>query len=225
MTINMWTAFKDGGFVFGNYFLLQTLDITSAIVLCQLIAEYNFANNNGLAYKEYFLIDSLRLQKVLGIAEDELFEVINYLKSLGVITCLNAFMENSFLVIIHEDNIVQLLNEQKEMTAYPKWDWKLKEAQNPIKQNSFCPVLKEIINTISNFKIPTVVFVITNILILEYLEEGYELKVSENLFCKLEGILNNPNFTPMDFFFFIKRELEQLKLSYNEIPFDGKNVD
>lgn len=225
MTINMWTAFKDGGFVFGNYFLLQTLDITSAIVLCQLIAEYNFANNNGLACNEQFLIDSLRLQKVLGFDEDELIEAINNLQSLGVITCWNAFMENSFLARIHEDNVVQLLSKQKEMTAYPKWDWKLKEAQNPIKPNNFCPVLKEIINTISNFKIPTVVFVITNIFILRYLEEGCELKVSENLFCKLEGILNNPNFAPMNFFFFIKRELELLKLSNNEIPFDGKNVD
>ena len=212
MTIKAWSNFKEGGFVFANYFLLQTLDTLTAIVLCQLIAEYNFADNKELTHFQFFLTNVKRLTDVLGITKDELFDSLNYLVELKLLVFQKAYISDTLLIRINEESIIQLLQDARKDALYVEWDWELKETQNPTNlSNTFCPIVQQIIVILQNrAKIPMLFYSMINILILEREAENI-LKLSDDFIYKLIDCTKNSKFQPMDLFFFIKHELDSLE--------------
>lgn len=116
MTIDMWNQFKNNGFVFGSYTFLRCLDTITALVLCQIIAEYNHANNKKLNTDSLFLSDLNRMSDYLGLDMKDLKISLDELSYLGFISVWNSGIENTKLIYVSEKNIIKYKEQEEQKT-------------------------------------------------------------------------------------------------------------
>ncbi len=85
MTIKIFSELKKNGFLMVPYVLVQTLGADTTIVLVEIIAELNHAENLGLNYGDDFLLNKDRIANKLGIEFDNLEEILDELENLSFI--------------------------------------------------------------------------------------------------------------------------------------------
>ena len=134
-TIKCWGNYMDG-ILPVNFHLFQILSPEATIILCEILSEYKYACTNNLNMEEHFLVDFRRLADYLLIGDDMILEELATLEKYGLITACTPGMGNTLLVWVHEDRIIQFLEFCKTEYSPHKWDWGLKDTQNPRVQDT-----------------------------------------------------------------------------------------
>lgn len=204
MSINRWKDFTNKGFVFASYTFLRMFDMITAVVLCQLIAEYNHAFNNNLHIEKNFLINTMRLCDYLGISQEELQEAFKELEEEEFFFTRPTGINNTLLGSIELQNIINFKQEIENAKNLQSWDWGLINTQKPQWQTAeFKTSTFAIINFVEkNLKnpetIPTVVYVYCDFLIQQYEMNGKIFADITNLGDKLLETLTKQTFKPID---------------------------
>ena len=175
MDNKLWEKFTESDFLLGLYFpLLQTLDPEEVIVLCEIIAEYNYACANNFNIEENFLIDFKRFSDFLLLGDDVIIKALEKFQELELITFCTPIDDRTIFMWVREDNIITFLEYSKNEYMPHKWDWELKNAQNPEKQNvSFSEPISNLIQFIDNNmkspnKIPTITYIYCDMVLKFY---------------------------------------------------------
>jgi len=132
MTIDIWNDFKAGGFVMGVYTFLRALDTITALVLCQLISEYNHAYNNNLNYYDDFLCKPKRIIDFLGITYEELITALDELEDKNFLFYDNAYIEDTFIIMLFPSEIIKFKKDMERKYFFKAWDDGLISSQNPM---------------------------------------------------------------------------------------------
>ena len=219
MTIKSWTNFKNGGFILLSYSLLQNLDVITAIVLCEIMAEYNHAHNNNFNIGQRFLVNLKRMSDYLCLNFEEINNALNDLQDLDLIDYCFAGIENTILVWVKEDNIIKLKQEQERL--FHGWDWGLANCQNPKSaKTSFNKSTNALIQFVNdNMKnpeiIPMSVYVQCNLIFEEY---GFDFNcLYKKLFIyeDVYNCINNKDFIPIDLAFLVQDLCKKRKENEN----------
>lgn len=204
MTIELWKEFKRLGFVYVSYTFLRCFTAETAIVLCQLIAESNHANNKELCLGGFFLTDLNRMSKYLSITKDKIKEILTALKSKQFILMLDSGIEDVVLAALNQDSIIEYQQLKEEELMLHSWDWGLVNAQNPRGKNTtFCNsvlVLKNFVeqNIKNPENIPMVFFCYCNFRIKWFERSGMCFTDIENWQEEVLKTLNNNSFRVVD---------------------------
>lgn len=208
MTIKIWNDFKNGGFVLANYTFLRSLDVVSALVLCQLIAEYNYASNNHLNLSQYFLANLTRIKDYLGFTDEDLQWALKILEGQGFISVNPAGIDDTILIYIHEENIIEFKQEFEMDARLHEWNWGLLNVQNPRGHWNFESSTNVLIEFIEQHlknpeQIPAIVYVYCNCCIEVYEASGECFLDINDLEDELIAVLNRHDFQPMDIAIFV----------------------
>ncbi len=204
MTIKIWNDFLSGGFVMLNYSILCSLELVSAIVLCQIIAEYNHAHNKNLNLDKFFLVNLSRMSDYLYFDEECIVNALKELKNLDLIDFYDSKINNTILVWVNEDKIIQFKLQQECEKNLHKWDWGLLNSQNPKGEETYfnysTNVLVNIVNKNAKNpdKIPMVVYAFCNDLITRYENKGLKFLDIPDLANKLISCLSDKSFKPIN---------------------------
>ena len=229
MTINMWQDFKTNGFVFCIYTFLRCMNTFTALVLCQLIAEYNHANNECLNAGEYFFTDLSRIADYLGLDVETVKNSINELTTLNFIYTFDSGIENIILVCVEEENIVQFKQEQEHKKMFHTWDWGLKRIQNPTHRSthfekSTLLLMSFVEQHLKNPEtIPLCIYSFCNLVIKQYEVTGKNFEKIPELANNLYRIITDENFKAEDLCDFVYEActIDNNTSPYiDEIPFE-----
>ena len=191
MSIKIWNEFIREGIVMLNYYLLYGLDLVTAIVLCQIIAEYNHANNHNLNVQPYFLVNMQRMSDYLNLDVEEIVNALKNLLNLNLIGYSSSGIENTIIVLVKEDNIIDFVRQTKQDYSLHKWDWGLANVQNPKGQpTSFNNSTNALISFVNENMyrpetIPMVIYAFCNFKIELYEENGNDFLSIPNLSNKI----------------------------------------
>ena len=203
MAIKSWTDFKNGGFIFLSYILLQSLGKNSAIVLCEIMSEYNHAVDKKLNIEQRFLVNLQRMSDYLNLDFEDITSALNDLKSIDLIEYCFAGIENTIFVLVKEDNIINFKLQQEQENLFHGWNFGLVNTQNPRNTktsfNKSTNVLIKFVN--ENMKnpeiIPMSVFVQCNLIFENY---GIDFDCLYNKMYIYEDVfncINNEDFEPI----------------------------
>ena len=229
MTINMWQDFKTNGFVFGIYTFLRCMDTFTVLVLCQLIAEYNHANNENLNAGEYFLTDLNRLADYLGLEVETVKKSINELIALDFICTFDSGIENIVLVCVEEENIIKFKQEQEYHRMFHSWDWGLKRVQNPAHRSthfekSTLLLMSFVEQHLKNPEtIPLCIYSFCNLVIKNYEITGKNFENIPEIGKNLYKIITDKNFVAEDLCDFVYKTCtiaNNTSPYIDEIPFE-----
>lgn len=211
MTIKIWNDFKKGGFVMLDYAILCCLEKVTAIVLCQLIAEYNHAENHNLNIDKLFLVNIKRLSDYLYLDYDEIKDAFYELKSFNLIDFYQSGIKNTILVRMNEEEIVEFKQQQELKNMLHDWDWGLQNAQNPQGQETqFNCSTNALIQAINNYikkpkEVPMVIYSLCNVLIEQYESNGNNFLQIPNLENRLVACLSDDCFKLIDLVLFVQK--------------------
>ncbi len=145
MTIKIWKQLNKNGFIMAGYTFCRSLGITNAVVLAQLLAEYNFANNKNLDCCNFFLCNIYRTADYLGLSNEELSNALTELRKLNLIDIYEAGLNGYYLIYVNEEGIIQLEDNENRQNNYAKWDSGLINTQNADgKINTLTPTTKKL---------------------------------------------------------------------------------
>ena len=133
MTIKIWQDFKKLGFLIAPYTLVRCLGCRDVLVLAEIIAEYNYANNNSWEVDGWFFINFKEIGKRLGLDENQLIKSIDNLEGLKFLTthysCFGIYM-----LKVHETTIIEYKRQAELVNGMKTWDIGLAKCQNPVGQ-------------------------------------------------------------------------------------------
>lgn len=198
MTIKIWNDFKRYGFIMLPYTFVRSIGAVKAAVLCQILAEYNHAQNNKLNAGKYFLTDFNRMAKYLGLNVDELIKIITELQEMQFLWFEYSDIKDIYLICVDEDNIVSFKEQTEQENMYDDWNAGLLRAQDPVNRlTEFTSSLQEMQKFISKFinkPFPLVILAYCNALIKNYEQDNRQFIDLPNLLQDLKDILTNPDF-------------------------------
>ena len=204
MSIKILSEYIQEGIVMLNYYLLYSLDLHSAIVLSQIIAEYNHANKYKLNAQQYFLTNIQRMSDYLNLDNDEIICALKDLQNLYLIDFCSSGIKNTCLVVVNEDKIINFVRQTKQEYMLHKWDWGLINAQNPKGQaTSFNDSTKALMtyvneNMYNPEKIPMVIYSFCNMQICSYESNGNNFLEIHNLANKVITCIQDRCFKPFN---------------------------
>lgn len=130
MTIKIYSHLRAKGFIMLPYGLIRTIGEIYAIVLMELLAELNYADNNYLNRDDDFLCNLGRLSEILNIKQDCLLEILQDLEKNNFIAVFSSDIEDIKYIRINQDNIINYI-ETNDKNGFMNWDDGLKMSLNP----------------------------------------------------------------------------------------------
>lgn len=133
MGLPIYNKLKEKGFIMAPYGLIRTTTETIAIVLMELLAELNYAQNNGLNFGNDFLCNINRLSEVLNIELSYLLEILKELQELDFIVAIDSDIEDTKCITVKLNNIINYI-ETNDRNNFINWNDGLKISLNPINE-------------------------------------------------------------------------------------------
>ncbi len=202
MTIRIWNDLKKYGFVMTPYTFIRSLGAIKATVLCQILAEYNHANNNQLNLGKCFLSDLNRMANYLGLDINELLTEITELEELNLLWFSYADIKDIYLISVNETSIIEFKEQIEQENMYDDWNAGLLKCQNPTNRLAdFITPVKEIqkfIKLTTSKQLPLVLYAYANYIISLFESDGSKFLDLPNIWQDLKTILAKPNFTHTD---------------------------
>lgn len=112
------------------YGLIRTMPTDKAIVLMELLAELNYAQNNALSFGNDFLCNINRLSEILNIELNYLLEILEQLEELDLIVVFDSNIEDTKPIGINLNNIINYI-ETNDRSDFINWNDGLKASLNP----------------------------------------------------------------------------------------------
>lgn len=202
MTIKNWKKYLELGYIMTSYTFVRCLGGENALTLCQILSEYNYANNKGVNLCQAFLSNLRRMANYVGISEYKLMESLNTLVELELIAYQPAYIdESTYIIWVYEDNILKFKQEVEEENMYSDWDTGLTKTQNPINSlTQFSESTLELQKYIDNIlkdenALPIIVYSICEFYIRDYENSGKDFCSIPMLAEKIKDVLLDDNFT------------------------------
>lgn len=133
MGLPIYNKLKEKGFIMAPYGLIRTTSETIVIVLMELLAELNYAQNNGLNFGNDFLCNINRLSEVLNIELSYLLEILKELQELDFIVAIDSDIEDTKCITVKLNNIINYI-ETNDRNNFINWNDGLKISLNPINE-------------------------------------------------------------------------------------------
>ncbi|MBD5401297.1 hypothetical protein HDR58_00650 [bacterium] len=209
MTIKIWKQLNKNGFIMAGYTFCRSLGITNAVVLAQLLAEYNFANNKNLDCCNFFLCNICRTADYLGLSNEELSNALTELRKLNLIGIYESSLNDYYLIYVNEEEIIQFENIENRQNNYAKWDLGLVNTQAPDgKINSLNATTKKLKFEVEQvYKLPFIVYSVCNYLFEQYSEINFWQMTNIN--TELQDLLESGYFTGEELVSFIYNKLRE----------------
>lgn len=178
MAIKIWKNYTESGYVMLSYSFLRALGATNAIVLAQVLAEYNHAYNKGFSAFNSFFTSTKRMAAYLGMEEKALDKALNRLSYLGLIFYLESHIDGLRLISVAEDSILEYKLNAEAQYMYADWDTGLMRLQNPVNNleefSCAAQLLKEFIDSYFNKEnaLPTIAYSICETNFRSYERDG-----------------------------------------------------
>ena len=195
MGISIWKNLIKYGYLSLPYTTIQSLGILNAIVLMQILAEYNRAVRDKLNIGTCFLADFGRMSDYLNLDKNDLEETVVELHKLGLIHLFSSFIENTYVIRVQEDKIVKYIETFEQENQSDNWDCGLARTQNPInKKTNFSELTIQIKNKVDNFfnkinYLPIISYVYINDYIHKHEEKWNKLVDEIDLDSQITNIL------------------------------------
>lgn len=231
MTIDMWNDFKAGGHIMLSYTFARSLNIKTAVVLSEIVAEFNKAYNNDLNSFDEFLCSPTRMSNYLGFSIEEINIAFDELEEIGFISVYESYIEDTICIGVHQDEIINFKNKKEKENLYGNWDDGLVSSLNPVhKANYFSDSTNKIRDFIeSHTKQPQNIPIISYSC-LDSIIKDYETESKNNILSMadikdyLYNMVSKEKFNKYDFDIFIRdvNNLISQKENYicDEIPMD-----
>lgn len=136
MALQIYNKLKGKGFIMTPYSTIRTLRETEAIVLMELLAELNYAQNADLNFGDDFLCDIERLSAVLNIEWNYLLEILKGLQELGFIEIFDPNIEGTRYIRVNQNNIISYI-ETNDGNDFISWNDGLQISLNPINKKLY----------------------------------------------------------------------------------------
>lgn len=187
MSNQLYNTIKEGGFVMAPYSLIRTLGATETIILCELIAEHNYARKKDVNYNDSILVDLVRLRTIFCLDEPKVDFILAELEEYKLIRIYSTKIQNIKFITLDIENI-KLFQKEALLGKYAgAWDNGLIESLNPPisysdgYRNSTVNV-KNLIDILYFLDaVPTIYYELLNDEIIKY-----ENNICTNAFDKLE---------------------------------------
>lgn len=187
MSNQLYNSLKEGGFVMAPYSLIRTLGATGTIILCELIAEYNYALKKGVNYNDSILVDLVRLRTIFCLDEPEVDLILAGLEEYELIRIYSTKIQNIKFITLDIENIKTFQKEALLGKYAGAWDNGLIESLNPPfgysdgYRNSTVNI-KNLIDILYSLEaVPTIYYELLNDEIIKY-----ENNICTNAFDKLK---------------------------------------
>ena len=187
MSNQLYNTIKEGGFVMAPYSLIRTLGATETIILCELIAEHNYARKKGVNYNVSILVDLVRLRTIFCLDEPEVDLILAELEEYELIRIYSTKIQNIKFITLNIENIKTFQKEALLGKYAGAWDNGLIESLNPPigysdgYRNSTVNI-KNLIDILYSLEaVPTIYYELLNDEIIKY-----ENNICTNAFDKLE---------------------------------------
>lgn len=190
MSNQLYNTIKEGGFVMAPYSLIRTLGPTETIILCELIAEHNYALKKGVNYNDSILVDLVRLRTIFCLDEPEVDLILAGLEEYKLIRIYSTKIQNIKFITLEIENIKTFQKDVLLDKYAGAWDNGLIESLNPSigysdGYSSSTVNVKILIDRLYSLEaVPTIYYELLNDEIIKY-----ESNICPNAFDKL-GIEN-----------------------------------
>ena len=195
-------------------------------MLCQIIAEYNHANNKKLNTDSLFLSDLNRMSDYVGLDMVDLKISLDELSYLGFISVWDSGIENIKLIYVSEKNIIKYKEQEEQKNFWHDWDWGLARTQNPVnKSTNFEQSTLKMIDFVEKHiekpeNIPLAVYAYCNLKIKSFEEQGSCFWNIQNFENNLYKVLTANDFTPKKIVNFVDKTYQDNKHLIDEISFE-----
>ena len=206
--------------------LVGHLGVLDAFVLLQLVAEFHHAEDNNFNMDNYFLMNIPRFSDSLGLNTDETIESLSFLSDIDLIDIWETGIENTELIEIKKDMILNYYPNFDYKILEPNWDKDLIKCQNPkIEDTSFHKSVYKIIEYIHGHLknheiIPMALYAFCHkeFLYYEIGDEDEEKRITDDMldFNRIYMCLIKPDFNPMDIANYVKELCEHLEKEWEE---------
>ena len=134
----------------------------------------------------------------------EIIRGLTDLQNFSLIDFCSSGIDNTFLVVVNEDNIIEFVRKTKQKYMLHKWDWGLVNTQNPNAQSTFFSSSTNALITFVNEnmfnpeKIPMVIYAFCNMQISIYESKGKKFLEIPNLANRVITCIQNNYFKPVN---------------------------
>ena len=183
---SLFSELKKGGFIMLPYNVIKLLGVRTASVLCQIVAEHNYAKKNRLNLNDDFLFSPSRMASYLCMGQEDLEKIFDELETFGFIDVYDSDIADTMYMRVYPQAIINFKQDVEQGQLMGTWDLGLKRSQNPIhKPTHFCPSLESIKEYLDEHMaepeiIPLIEYSYANAVIMQF-EEKTGLNVYENL--------------------------------------------
>ena len=187
--ISIYKSINKLGYLLVGYSVIKIFGAETAIIVCRLIDESNYAKKNSEICYNCFLVDIESMAQLLNFSVESIINGITTLKKSRCVSVWNTTTESSYVVRIEEAEIQKIIRTKERSEHFTTWDYRLNDIQTLRNYDcNYCDStekLRELVHSYED-RIPEVAFVVCDIAI-----ENFEQKSGKSFWETKGDIISN----------------------------------
>ena len=159
------------GYLLVGYSAIKIFGAETAIILCRLIDEANYAKKNSEICYNCFLADVESMAQLLNFSVDAIINGITTLTKSRCVSVWNTTTESSYVVRIEEAEIQKIIRTKERSEHFTTWDYGLNDIQTLRNRDcNYCNSTEKLRELVYSYedRIPEVAFVLCDIAIKKF---------------------------------------------------------
>lgn len=159
------------GYLLVGYSTIKIFGAETAIILCRLIDEANYAKKNSEICYNCFFVDVESMAKLLNFSVEAIINGITTLTKSECVSVWNTPTESSYVVRIEEAETQKIIRTKERTEHFTTWDYGLNDIQTLRNHNcNYCDSTEKLRELVYSYedRIPEVAFVLCDIAIKKF---------------------------------------------------------